>query len=478
MQKIDRTHNRPNFEKLNSQSLSSLSQTQDSDVLLRTQDPCPRAPHLGTLGTLDSPHCKVRFGQMEIISLIDTGAEISVLRKDVYTQIPSQLVKKQEASTVEYCLGPDGSALYPFCTATVRLKLNGYVFTHTFIVLETLKKSMILGSDFLCKENARIVFAYEKPYCLLLASRMKIPLFALGPQNPDVSAISRLPKKLPFTSKMWNDNSYQSKQLSECSTELDNGSNAKSVRRDIYDEPKKFSAHVSTSFRKQNRPSQLALNRRPSHKSPLKLKPVKNGYQPRSNAQSLRRRPAKPKAPGTDQNSHRMFRIRSNEHRNASLDFKENRSNNLASMARAKNTTTQDRMPKKIKARAKRHQPTQRSKQQSLPSKESLLLQNQNNWNTTSYTLPTANRFSVLEQGDLSDLSPIQKNGSQFENQLKNSKYSVARREQQRAKEKRKRHRKAEVKEQQNNLEQLGFYQEEPANGYFHSKGSNYNIEL
>ena len=464
MQKIDRTHNRPNFEKLNSQSLRSLSQPQDSSVLLRTQDPCPRAPHLGTLGTLDSPHCKVRFGQMEIISLIDTGAEISVLRKDVYTQLPSQLVKKQEASTVEYCLGPDGSALYPFCTATVRLKLNGYVFTHTFIVLETLKKSMILGSDFLCKENARIVFAYEKPYCLLLASRMKIPLFALGPQNPDVSAISRLPKKLPFTPKMWNDNSYQSKQLSECSTELDDGSNAKSVRRDIYDEPKKFSAHVSTSFRKQNRPSQLALNRRPSHKSPLKLKPVKNGYQPRSNAQSLRHRPAEPKAPGTDQNSHRMFRIRSNEHRNASLDFKGNRSNNMASLARAKNTTTQDRMPKKIKARAKRHQPTQRSKQPSLPSKESLLLQNQNNWNTTSYTLPTANRFSVLEQGDLSDLSPIQKNGSQFENQLKNSKYSVARREQQRAKEKRKRHRKTEMKEQQNNLEQLGFYEEEPAN--------------
>ena len=106
--------------------------------------------------TPDSPQCHVNFGRKRIITLIDTGAEISVMKDTVLKKIPSNYIEEITEPHYKRCVGPDGSPLIPTKTARITLDFGDTVVTHPFLVVNNVRKDLIIGSDFLMDHKAKV----------------------------------------------------------------------------------------------------------------------------------------------------------------------------------------------------------------------------------------------------------------------------------------------------------------------------------
>ena len=134
-----------------------------------------------------------KFGLVEAVTLMDTGAEASVMQEIILDGLPKDLIIDTQPPPIRYCVGPDGGKMSIRDVTTLEFTLNGWTFQHPFLILRDLKKPIILGSDFFCQQNAVLYYQDRQPCEIILDSEYRIPLFRADKiterKYPDVPSI-------------------------------------------------------------------------------------------------------------------------------------------------------------------------------------------------------------------------------------------------------------------------------------------------
>ena len=161
----------------------------------------PRNIYINDDTSSSSPHCMAKFGLVEGIILMDTGAAASVMQEIILDGLPEESIICTQPPTVEFCTAPNGNKMAAKSLTTLEFKLNGWTFQHPFLILRDLKKPIILGSDFFCQKNAEIYYQNNQPYKIVLDSKYRIPLFRADRiterKYPDVPSIQYGPGYMP-----------------------------------------------------------------------------------------------------------------------------------------------------------------------------------------------------------------------------------------------------------------------------------------
>ena len=105
-----------------------------------------------------TPLCTVRFGGTRVSSLIDTGADRSVIRYDVYRKIPKKFIVRTFKSADPPCVTATGDPLEVVVEAEIRFMIGRAALTHTFKAVKNLRKQLILGNDFMEANDADLSF--------------------------------------------------------------------------------------------------------------------------------------------------------------------------------------------------------------------------------------------------------------------------------------------------------------------------------
>ena len=105
----------------------------------------------------DQKFCNVSFGKFAVSALIDTGAEISLIRQDVFNKIPREYVLDHAQPTCSL-LGVTGHQLQVSEKALVKMRSGQRVVEQEVHVVENIAKQMILGIDFLENHKAKLDF--------------------------------------------------------------------------------------------------------------------------------------------------------------------------------------------------------------------------------------------------------------------------------------------------------------------------------
>ncbi|XP_041364210.1 uncharacterized protein LOC121379631 [Gigantopelta aegis] len=94
-------------------------------------------------------------GKQRFRSLVDTGAEVCLMCRDVYNKLnnPPKLTKK----TVDL-QGVDGSKLKIIGCSEIAFKMGGLEIKHPFYVVENINRNVILGRDWLVKNGVRLYY--------------------------------------------------------------------------------------------------------------------------------------------------------------------------------------------------------------------------------------------------------------------------------------------------------------------------------
>ena len=107
----------------------------------------------------DQKFCPIYFGTCFVNALIDTGAEISLMREDVFNRIPSENVFEHSPPTCSLW-GVTGHQLEVSEKVVVKFRLGHSQVKHEVHVVKDMAKQMILGIDFL--ENHKVKLDFEK----------------------------------------------------------------------------------------------------------------------------------------------------------------------------------------------------------------------------------------------------------------------------------------------------------------------------
>ncbi len=103
--------------------------------------------------------CIIRVRNNNIRCLIDTGSELTLLNKNIYDKL---LVKPKIEKNKLMLQSANGSDITVLGKINLDFKIQGLKFNHTFIVVEGLTRSAILGRDFLRTNNVRLYFDLDK----------------------------------------------------------------------------------------------------------------------------------------------------------------------------------------------------------------------------------------------------------------------------------------------------------------------------
>ncbi len=98
------------------------------------------------------PFCPVKIGRLEVVSLIDTGSDISVLSQETFNRLGSQPV----IEPVEGATSVTGQRLEITGRVRLPIQIGWKDFTFDFYVIPNIVQPMILGSDFLVKHEAKL----------------------------------------------------------------------------------------------------------------------------------------------------------------------------------------------------------------------------------------------------------------------------------------------------------------------------------
>ena len=103
--------------------------------------------------------CLIYVGKTRWRALIDTGADISVISEKMY----KKLKKKVRIKPVSHVLqGAGGKPLQVKGITEITFKLGKKEYSQTCYVIKEASRNLILGVDFLKKNQARIYFDLEK----------------------------------------------------------------------------------------------------------------------------------------------------------------------------------------------------------------------------------------------------------------------------------------------------------------------------
>ena len=91
-----------------------------------------------------------------ILFLLDTGAAVTLLRKDTWSRINARRPRELESWSEQQLVGVDGASLQVHGQAKIRVELGGVVMPTDVIVVSPLTTEAILGLDFLRLHEATI----------------------------------------------------------------------------------------------------------------------------------------------------------------------------------------------------------------------------------------------------------------------------------------------------------------------------------
>ena len=99
---------------------------------------------------------------MNILSLLDTGADASVLSCQMFAKIqreePQSVIKYLKATRIDGLQGASGAGLRVLAMVVLRLCFGELVINQKFHLVENIRESLLLGSDFFWKYNPEINF--------------------------------------------------------------------------------------------------------------------------------------------------------------------------------------------------------------------------------------------------------------------------------------------------------------------------------
>ena len=105
----------------------------------------------------DRPYCTLRFGNLTVRALIDSGAAISVISQSCFNKIAPRYVSKLNTKTKRECYSASGDCFQNFGSSEIKIHFDGLKhsqYTQCFQVLSNLRADLILGSDFLLSNKA------------------------------------------------------------------------------------------------------------------------------------------------------------------------------------------------------------------------------------------------------------------------------------------------------------------------------------
>ena len=99
--------------------------------------------------------CLVKIGKQRYRTLVDTGAECSLMHRRIY----DQLKNKPRLINKKVCLqSASGTELKCDGCITVQICIGGTDMSQDFYVIRDLNRNLILGMDWLKQNNVRIYF--------------------------------------------------------------------------------------------------------------------------------------------------------------------------------------------------------------------------------------------------------------------------------------------------------------------------------
>ena len=113
--------------------------------------------HVNESGNPNS--CLVYFGKDRVRALVDTGADICVMSEKIYKKSSVRRKLKPVSQTLQ---GAGGKFLHTLGITEVTFRLGSRHYTQKFYVVRKASRNLILGLDFLRKNNARIYLDLEK----------------------------------------------------------------------------------------------------------------------------------------------------------------------------------------------------------------------------------------------------------------------------------------------------------------------------
>ena len=99
--------------------------------------------------------CKVQMQRQTIRALIDTGSELTLLHKRIYDALTYKMPLRRKDISLH---SANGSSLTVHGVVELKFKIHGLQLSQEALVVSDLSRSMILGRDFLSKNNARIYY--------------------------------------------------------------------------------------------------------------------------------------------------------------------------------------------------------------------------------------------------------------------------------------------------------------------------------
>ena len=123
-----------------------------------------------------TPMCNINIpnSPIRISAVVDTGADISVMRRDLFLALPSSVIISRQEPGYKPCVSATGDQLDILCIAEILIIVGGLKSPQRFLVVRNLRKQLILGSDFLGGWRAIINFEERT---MILDKRHKVRLY-------------------------------------------------------------------------------------------------------------------------------------------------------------------------------------------------------------------------------------------------------------------------------------------------------------
>ena len=97
------------------------------------------------------PFCTITMGKTSVSALFDSGADKSIMSSDLYKQLTDDCIVTKEMGRDydEDCTSASGGTLKCVGKAKIKFKIGPTEFRHKFLIMESLTKPLIIGSDYL-----------------------------------------------------------------------------------------------------------------------------------------------------------------------------------------------------------------------------------------------------------------------------------------------------------------------------------------
>ncbi len=99
--------------------------------------------------------CVIQLGKQRYRALVDTGAEVSLVHRRVFDKLKHGYDLGKQKVNLQ---AVNGNKLQVDGCATIKFKLGGRKFQHTFYVVDGLNRNVILGRDWIIDNKVVLYF--------------------------------------------------------------------------------------------------------------------------------------------------------------------------------------------------------------------------------------------------------------------------------------------------------------------------------